>query len=81
MRRWFRWPAISVDVHEATVNFPIRYVRTILCMPCAVLSKMLRRRGVKNLVLTGVTADVRLHTIMRSANDMGYECVLLEMGA
>lgn len=40
---------------------------------------MLRTRGVRNLVLTGVTTDVCVHTTMRNANDMGYECVLLEV--
>lgn len=41
--------------------------------------QVLRTRGVKNLVLTGVTTDVCVHTTMRNANDMGYECVLLEV--
>ncbi|CAB1116715.1 unnamed protein product [Ectocarpus sp. CCAP 1310/34] len=42
------------------------------------LDMVLRTRGVRNLVLTGVTTDVCVHTTMRNANDMGYECVLLE---
>ncbi|CAM9891918.1 unnamed protein product [Ectocarpus sp. 4 AP-2014] len=42
------------------------------------LDMILRTRGVRNLVLTGVTTDVCVHTTMRNANDMGYECVLLE---
>ncbi len=47
---------------------------------CVVLrEKVLRTRGVRNLVLTGVTTDVCVHTTMRNANDMGYECVLLEV--
>ncbi len=38
---------------------------------------VLRQRGIRNLVLTGITTDVCVHTTMREANDRGYECVIL----
>ena len=41
------------------------------------LDLLLRTLGVRNLVLTGITTDVCVHTTMRDANDRGYECVLL----
>jgi nicotinamidase-related amidase len=41
------------------------------------IDHLLRTRGVRNLVLTGITTDVCVHTTMREANDRGYECLIL----
>jgi len=41
------------------------------------LDLLLHTRGIRNLILTGITTDVCVHTTMRDANDRGYECVLL----
>jgi nicotinamidase-related amidase len=40
------------------------------------LAQLLRNRGICNLVLTGVTTEVCVHSTLREAVDRGYRCVL-----
>ena len=42
------------------------------------IDQILRRQGIRNLVICGVTTDYSVQSTLRDANDRGYECLLLE---
>jgi len=42
------------------------------------LDLILRSHNIKQLLLTGVTTECCVHTTLRTANDLGYQCLLLE---
>ena len=41
------------------------------------LDLVLHNRGIKSLIVCGVTTEVCVNTTVREANDRGYECVVL----
>jgi biuret amidohydrolase len=45
---------------------------------CSTMHMLLKNLGVTHLVVSGITTDVCVHTIMREANDFGYWCILLK---
>ncbi len=44
------------------------------------LTDLLETRGIRSLVVVGVTTEVCVHTTVREANDRGYECLVLSDG-
>jgi nicotinamidase-related amidase len=42
------------------------------------LGRVLRDRGIRQLLVAGVTTEVCVQTTLREANDRGYECALIE---
>jgi nicotinamidase-related amidase len=42
------------------------------------LDSMLHNRGIRHLVVCGVTTEVCVNTTVREANDRGYDCLVLE---
>jgi nicotinamidase-related amidase len=42
------------------------------------LQAILQNRGIRQLVVTGVTTEVCVNTTVREANDRGYECLVLD---
>jgi nicotinamidase-related amidase len=41
------------------------------------LQEILQSRGITQLIVTGVTTEVCVHTTVREANDRGYECLVV----
>jgi nicotinamidase-related amidase len=42
------------------------------------LHAILQNRGIRQLIVTGVTTEVCVNTTVREANDRGYDCLVLE---
>ena len=72
-RGWDIIPELAPRPGEPIIDKPGRssFVHTDLDL-------LLRSKSICNLIITGVTTDVCVHSTMRHADDLGYECLLLE---
>src|ERR671935_163899 len=69
------------SAHPRSVNRPHTVAHSmarVSAEPYALdLESLLCSRGIKGLVVTGVTAEVCVQTTVREANDRGFECLVL----
>lgn len=69
------------DLHEDVYPIPGEYVVDKAgkgAFGSSTIHMILKNLGITHIVITGITTDVCVHTIMREANDFGYWCVLLK---
>jgi biuret amidohydrolase len=65
-------PALSPQAGEAIID------KSGASAFCATdLDQLLHRRGIRNLIITGIATDGAVQSTLRDANDRGYECLLL----
>ncbi|MCR3905437.1 MAG: cysteine hydrolase [Tenericutes bacterium] len=71
------------DIHERLYPLPGEYVIDKAgkgAFGSSTIHMLLKNLGVTHLVISGITTDVCVHTIMREANDYGYWCILMKDG-
>ncbi|MFA6800556.1 MAG: isochorismatase family cysteine hydrolase [Acholeplasmataceae bacterium] len=71
------------DIHEMVYPIPGEHVVDKAgkgAFGSSTIHMLLKNLGVTHLIISGITTDVCVHTIMREANDYGYWCILMKDG-
>ena len=71
------------DIHEDVYPIPGEYIIDKAgkgAFGSSTIHMLLKNLGVTHLILSGITTDVCVQTIMREANDYGYWCILMKDG-
>ena len=69
------------DIHEDVYPIDGEYVVDKAgkgAFGSSTMHMILKNLGITHLIITGITTDVCVHTIMREANDFGHWCILLK---